>query len=86
MIPGEREGTGRRSLSRFISDDFTGDEWLAAQERWYKDQGIIIPAAVKESYMKVYKIAQENNVSFTELLKYTLEVALKPSAPPAKDQ
>ena len=52
MIPGEREGTGRKiPIQLFIRDDFRGDELLAPQERWNKYEVIMILSEVKESYI-----------------------------------
>lgn len=41
-------------------------EWLQSQ------RGCTMPADVRESFLKLYKIARENNVKFTELAEYAL--------------
>jgi TPR repeat protein len=85
-VPGEMKLNGRKlPIPIFVRDDYTGDDPLESQERWYKDEGIALPTGMKEAFAKLLKIARENNVSYTEVCKYAFaKEGIKP-APAVKD-
>jgi TPR repeat protein len=81
-VPAEIKGTPRFvPIEIYIRDDFRGADPLKSQELWFQDEGIIIPAKVKESFAMILKIAQENKVSFVDLCKYALGKKDEPSPP-----
>ncbi len=84
-IPCEVTSTGRKvPLQIYIRDDFRGTDPLESQERWFKDEGIIIPANYKEGFSRFLKIARENKVSFVDVCKYALQSKDSDSPTPKK--
>jgi hypothetical protein len=60
----------------YIGDPNPKNHPLQNQAAWLSsERGGTIPAEVMESFEKLFKIAQENNVSFEELCVYALGTA-----------
>ncbi|MEA5471937.1 DUF2610 domain-containing protein [Spirulina sp. 06S082] len=66
-------GGQKAPFHAYIGNPVPGSHPLKYQAAWLKEErGGTIPSDVMDSFQKLYKIAQENNVSFEDLCVYAL--------------
>ncbi|MDM8335182.1 DUF2610 domain-containing protein [Wolbachia pipientis] len=59
----------------YIGNPKSGTHPIHHQDAWLvKERGGNIPSKVKESLQKLYKLSQENGISFPELCTYAVTV------------